>query len=410
MAFNQHRAVPGLSALVLSSIEQVAADSVRIGRDRTAQAVADLSRLFTKDRAALNIGYLDHAAHAAAYLRYFLPVNLCKIRMLLDELPREWPDQGSGSSIRILDVGSGPGVGSLAVLDWLHEHRPERIKDCTVVAVDASADALKQAGKLWETYCRESGTTAGRLVTQEGNLERMSKGAWGGRIEQQAPYDLIITANCLNELFPRHSDPVQANSELIAQLLARLAPAGTMMIVEPALRETSRALHQIRDQLLQEKCCTIYSPCLHENRCPALVHPFDWCHEERPWEPPSEIQAIDDQVGFIKDALKFSYLLLRKDGRTVVDRKPEVYRVVSELRELKGEKRAWLCNELGRSEIGRQDRLASPANAAVDAWHRGAIVQIERVVRKEREGKVSAVGRIEGDVNVQILRPVEGLG
>jgi hypothetical protein len=141
-----------------------------------------------------------------------------------------------------------------------------------------------------------------------------------------------------------------------------------------------------------------------------LVNPFDWCHEERPWEPPSEIRAIDDQVGFIKDALKFSYLLLRKDGRTVVDRKPEVYRVVSELRELKGEKRAWLCNELGRSEIGRQDRLASPANAAVDAWHRGAIVQIERVVRKEREGKVSAVGRIEGDVNVQILRPVEGLG
>ena len=94
----------------------------------------------------------------------------------------------------------------------------------------------------------------------------------------------------------------------------------------------------------------------------------------------------------------------------MVDRKPEVYRVVSELRELKGEKRAWLCNELGRSEIGRQDRLASPANAAVDVWHRGAIVQIERVVRKEREGKVSAVGRIEGDVNVQIVRPVEGLG
>ena len=409
MAFNRDRVVAGLSAPVLKSIEQVASESVRLGRDRIAQAVADLSRLFTKDRAALNIGYLDHTAHAAAYLRYFLPVNLCKIQMLLDELPPGWLEQEAGNSVRILDVGSGPGAGALAVLDWLHEHRRKRIKDCTVVAVDASAEALKQARNLWETYCRESGVTAGRLITHEGNLERMSKGAWASQLEQQAPYDLIIMANCLNELFPRHADPVQANSELVTQLLARLAPSGTMMIVEPALRDTSRALHQLRDRLLQDQRCTIYSPCLHEHRCPALVNPFDWCHEERPWEPPSEIQAIDDEVGFIKDALKFSYLLLRKDGRTVIDRRPDVYRVVSELRVMKGEKRAWLCNELGRSEIGRQDRLASPANAAVDAWHRGTLVQIERVVRKEREGKVSAVGRIERDAEVRIVRPVEGL-
>ena len=108
-------------------------------------------------------------------------------------------------------------------------------------------------------------------------------------------------------------------------------------------------------------------------------------------------RQIDQEVGFIKDALKFSYLLLRKDGRTIVERRPEIYRVVSELRELKGEKRAWLCNELGRSEVGRLDRLSSPENGGVDSWHRGAIVQIERIVRKEHGGKISALGRIERD-------------
>jgi hypothetical protein len=179
-----------------------------------------------------------------------------------------------------------------------------------------------------------------------------------------------------------------------------------MMIVEPALRETSRALHQVRDHLLQEPRCTVYSPCLHENSCPALVNPYDWCHEERAWDPPVSIQEIDGDVGFIKDALKFSYLLLRKDGKTIVDRRPDVYRVVSELRELKGEKRVWLCNETGRPEIGRQDRLTSPQNAAFDDWHRGAIVQIERIVRKEKAGKVSALRRIEQDAAVQIVRPV----
>ncbi|NGZ60842.1 MAG: hypothetical protein CV081_10130, partial [Nitrospira sp. LK265] len=188
--------------------------------------------------------------------------------------------------------------------------------------------------------------------------------------------------------------------------LTLLALHGTMMIVEPALRETSRALHQVRDRLLHEKHCTIYSPCLHEQNCSALTKPDDWCHEERTWDPPATIKAIDEEVGFIKDALKFSYLLLRKDGKTIVNRRPDMYRVVSELRELKGEKRAWLCNEQGRKEVGRQDRLASPHNEAFDQWHRGAIVQIERIIRKERRGKVSSLGRLERDAEVQIVRSV----
>ena len=406
MAFNQRQTAVRLSPIMLKSIEQVAASSIRLDHGCTAQAVADLSRLFTKDRASLRSDYLDHPSHAAAYLKYFLPINLSKIQVLLDEMPQGWPDQASGRSIRILDVGSGPGAGALAVLDWFHQHRPDRIRDLSVVAIDVSAEALKQARLLWDVYCRESGATGGRLITHEGNLERSTNGAWLSQVEQHTPYDLIVAANCLNELFSRTANPVESRVELVTQLLARLAPSGTVLVIEPALRDTSRALHQLRDRLIQEKRGTIYSPCLHENSCPALVNPFDWCHEERGWEPPPGIQKIDEAVGFIKDALKFSYLLLRKDGRTIVERRPDVYRVVSELRELKGEKRAWLCNELGRSEIGRQDRLRSDSNAPFDDWHRGAIVQIERVVRKEREGKVSAVGRIERDAVVQIVRPV----
>ncbi len=404
MAFNQRQAVARLSPILLKSIEQVATSSTRGGMGRIAEAVADLSRLFTKDRASLKSDYLDHPAHAVAYLKYFLPVNLSKIQVLLDEMPQGWPDQASGRSIRILDVGSGPGVGALAVLDWFHQHRPDRVSDLSVVAIDVSTEALKQARQLWAIYSRESGATGGRLITHEGNLERSLKGAWLSQVEEQIPYDLIIAANCLNELFSRTADPAQAKVELVTQFLAKLAPTGTLMIIEPALRDASRTLHQLRDRLIQEKRGTIYSPCLHENRCPALVNPFDWCHEERAWEPPAGIQQIDEAVGFIKDALKFSYLLLRKDGRTIVDCRPDIYRVVSELRELKGEKRAWLCNELGRSEIGRLDRLKSDSNAPFDDWHRGAIVQIERVVRKEREGKVSAVGRIERDGIVEIIR------
>lgn len=361
------------------------------------RGIVELSRRFNKERGSLNQTYLDDRLLSTAYLQYFLPVNLAKIQVLLTEMPTPEPIE----KLSILDIGSGPGTGALAVLDWWYQRRwPCAV---SVTDVDRSTRALRQARQLWEGYCRLAGPGEIDFQTVEGDLERR---AWSEQVRQKAPFDLIIFANALNEVHAEASDPIIARTALVEEALSLLATHGTMMIVEPALRETSRALHQVRDRLLHERRCTIYSPCLHENNCPALVKPDDWCHEERAWEPPASIQEIDGEIGFIKDALKFSYLLLRKDGKTIVDRRSDVYRVVSELRHLKGEKRAWLCNELGRSEIGRQDRLVSLQNAAFDEWHRGAIVQIEKIVHKERKGKVSALGRIEHDAVVQIVMSV----
>jgi Mitochondrial small ribosomal subunit Rsm22 len=276
----------------------------------------------------------------------------------------------------------------------------------SVLAADTSRESLQDTKRLWGAYCNEVGIPDHGLRCVEGNVEHPLKGDLGKQLVRGAPYALMIMANCLNELFPTAADPPVERAALVAQLLPFLAPHGSIIIVEPALRQTARALHQMRNHLLKQGLCTVYSPCLHEGACPALDHPDDWCHEERPWQTPQAIAMIDQDVGFIKDALKFSYLLLRTDGRTIVPRSPQTFRVVSELRELKGEKRAWLCNETGRSEVGRLDRKSSPENAAVDSWHRGGIVQIERIVRKEKEGKVSSVGRIESDSAVQIIRSI----
>ena len=385
-----------VSPLLLNAIGELA-EKEGISFERMARAVAELSLLFTKGRGALQRPYLEEQVLASAYLQYFMPVNLSKIRVLLSEMPA----LEVGKQFSVLDLGSGPGAGALAVLDWWHERKvPGAL---SIVAVDCSSVAHRHAKQLWDYYCRIASIAEASLRTCESDIER---NAWLEQVMKVAPFDLIILANSLNEMYVDAKDPITARVGLLTEVLSLLAPHGTLMIVEPALRETSRALHQVRDRLLQEKRCTVYSPCLHEKSCPALVNPDDWCHEERAWERPSAIQQIDEEVGFIKDALKFSYLLLRKDGKTIVERRSNIYRVVSELRELKGEKRAWLCNEQGRQEVGRQDRLTSPQNTALDRWHRGAIVQIERIVRKERGGKVSSLGRIEQDAAVQIIRAV----
>jgi len=330
---------------------------------------------------------------ASAYLQYFLPVNLSKIRVLLNEMP----GVEVGGQFSMLDLGSGPGTGALAVLDWWRERKVS--SSLSIVAVDCSSVVHRQAHQLWNHYCRIASIAEARLRTCESDIERK---AWLEQIRKGAPFDLIVLANSLNELYADAKDPLTARARLMTEVLSLLAPHGTLMIVEPALRETSRALHQVRDRLLQEKRCTVYSPCLHEKSCPALVNPDDWCHEERAWEPPSSIKEIDREVGFIKDALKFSYLLLRTDGWTIAERSPKTFRMVSELRRLKGDTRAWLCNELGRHDVGLLNRALSPSNAAWNDCQRGTIVRIEGIKRKEG----ATLSRIPAEGTIEIVRPI----
>ena len=370
-----------------------------------AAAVATLSAKFNHGEITGGKPYLEDSALRAAYLTYFLPVNLAKVQSLLEEAapvifyPTEAP-------FRFLDVGGGPGTGVLALLDWIST-RPTGTStcfDCTVL--DHSSHALQLCQRLCREYGVEVAMT-GRLNLNavECNIEKRLPRELQEGINQK-PYDLILMQNLLSELYTGRPDMIERRTALVEVLLSRLTPQGTLMLIEPALRSASRDLHLVRDRLLRQQSGTLYSPCLHEHACPALVKDDDWCHEDRKWLRPEWIERIDHAVGFIKDTLKFSYLILRKDGKTIVPRSSELHRVVSELREMKGEKRVWWCDESGRPEVGRLGRERSETNADFDDWHRGAIVRVSEIIRKERKGRPSTVGRIPASATVEIVRPV----
>lgn len=396
-----------LSPAVLRAITKVAKVNLLEHSEGPSQsivgAVSGLSEMFTRSGQVGNRVYFEDPQLRVGYLVYYLPVNLAKVQVLLDELQPIYPlvpDQ----DFRVLDLGGGPGTGAIGVLDWYLSRAARPPSTLRVIAVDRSPHALRVATDVWQAYSEQQrDQSILPLTTVECNLERSLPSTIrdGGGVNG---YQLIIVQNLLSELFVGSMDSVGQRTALIGELLNYLDSEGSLMLIEPATRSASRDLHQVRDNLLAGRHCSVYAPCLHDAPCSALVKPDDWCHEERRWEKPAWIAQVDRQVGLIKDALKFSYVILRKDGKTLVPRNPDYHRVVSELRVMKGEKRVWLCDQAGRSEIGRQDKEISVSNLAFDNWHRGAIIRVSEIVRKERKGRPAMVGRITSSGTVEIVR------
>ena len=174
------RAFQGRQPFSLSPVLATILEQLQVTQP-DADAVAELSRLFTTGRESLPIGYLDDPRLAAAYLGYFFPVNLAKIQVLLDELPEQWEQCPDDRPLRVLDLGTGPGTGVMAVLDWLNQYDPLSLRKLTIAAVDASGEALRQGRQLWNAYSSAVDMSGAELLLYAGDLAR-PKGGWHNEV------------------------------------------------------------------------------------------------------------------------------------------------------------------------------------------------------------------------------------
>jgi len=184
-------------------------------------------------------------------------------------------------------------------------------------------------------------------------------------------FDLIVAAHLLNEL-PLDAD---ARARLVLGWCRELlAEGGACVVVEPALRETSRALLEVRDRLVAAGLFVV-APCLWQGPCPALARPRDWCHASG-----AVLEAGRSRVDF-------SYLVLRARGEA--ERDPALYRVVSDRLRDKGRLRVWGCGPAGRHELVRLDRDCSDTSAAFDEVERGDVIEVDgpRVTRCRRRSR-----------------------
>lgn len=356
-----------------------------------AEKVTRLSLLLTRDRYDLPAAYLKDAGLREAYLAYFLPPNLAKIKVPLGELALHPGKVLEKERLRVLDLGCGPGTASLGVLDFFaaREQRPR----LEITAVDQVAENLKAAEELFSSLRVSRGLKAS-MKTVRSDIADLS-------FLETGHFDLVILSNVLNELFTREGRKIEKRLAVMEDIMTRLlADDGSLIIIEPALRETSREMLEVRNRLLDEGF-HVYAPCLFAGKCPALANSRDWCHEDIPWEAPAVIRELDRLTGLRKDSLKFSWLVFRKEGRSTAGFcGDDSFRVVSEPLLSKGKVEFYLCGTNGRRLVMRLDRDRSAGNEAMGTMRRGDVVGFAGLLD---EGKRYKVGK-DTRVNIRSVR------
>jgi len=322
-----------------------------------AAAVRTLSQGLTRERELAGARYMEDPKLLGGYLLFYWPVSYAQARHALRELGRPGT---------VLDLGSGPGPLAMACADAGARE---------VTAADRSSAALELL----------------RNVAGEGG-EAVATRSWNALSGDKLPddrFDLITMGHMLNELWGAQDDAVPRRAGLIERTLGHLRPGGSILVIEPALRETSRGLLQVRDRLV-EKGFLVRSPCLFSGACPALVRETDWCHAERPWTPPQLVADIGRAAGLRKEALKMSYLLLGAPGTQPAALPPgRLFRIVSEPLASKGRQRFMGCGPEGRVGLSLQEKHINEGNVLFSRLQRGDVV---RVVGTEERGDGLSLG------------------
>lgn len=319
--------MPGVPPELLERISAYRRREGGIRRESLVEGVRRLSEMFTGAR-PMEPGYLSRRALRRAYVCYYLPVNYARVRTVLREL-KGFAALPRGA--RVLDFGAGPGSASLAAVDELD--RPE------LTLVDVVDEALDDAAFLLDRP-----------------FERAAEAPAG-------PFDLILAANVLSEL----PDPAP-----LRRLLDRaLAPDGYFVLIEPATPGPSRRVMAWRDELTAAGY-RIAAPCLGAAACPMRRHGNLWCHQDAPWDAPRGLAELDRELGFDKESLKFSYLIVTHAGATRAA--PGRWRVVSNVHRSKGRAWAWLCG--AQEELVKADLLTRHRIPEFERARRGDVLEI----------------------------------
>ena len=235
------------------------------------------------------------------YLAYHFPVYFMQARHLLALLAR---DGLLKQEMTILDLGTGPGVIPLAIDDFWMCLDTAR---ATVHSVERSKENIEAFGALARSVATNNPQVTIKLpweadITSPGNVPLPDL------------IDLMVFSNVLNELAGL---PVAARADIVMNYTERLAPDGTILIIEPAEEATSTGL-RVLALALKKRGLSIYLPCTFvwgTNCTPDRCWSFQTAPSIRPTRIMNTLAACNEPFRYVNTDIKYSYVMLRKDGK-----------------------------------------------------------------------------------------------
>jgi predicted nicotinamide N-methyase len=279
-------------------------------------ALRELSDRFNRIEGAPSGDYFV-AANLDPYFAHHGWAQAAALAAIMNETPMEAPRE-------VWDLGGGPGVLTAAASVLWPKAR--------FTLTDLRAEALAWA----EARLLPLGVS---LRTQRQRLPDLPDGR----------PDLVLLGHVLNEL------PEPDQLRLLAALKTRIADKGRIMILEPALRTTTRRLMALREEL-RAAPFAIQAPCPCLGPCPMLPLDRQWCVAELPWDPPAWFRELDASAGLDRRMLSFAYLVAQKDG---APRAPKA-RVVGVPKPQKGKVERWMCTPEGGERWEALARYGEP--------------------------------------------------
>jgi SAM-dependent methyltransferase len=234
------------------------------------------------------------------YLAYHFPVYFMQTEYLLAMLA------GDGllkPSMTILDVGSGPGVVPLAIAAFWSRLDNARAAVWSVERSEEQVEAFM--------FLRDAVVPRGEHVSVKPPVRADIHEVLPHAIPEKV--DLIVFSNVLNEL---PDSTMDTRAGIVERMADRLAPDGSILIIEPADEENSTCMRTLTAELYQ-RGLFVHAPCtfIRGTTCTA---PRCWSFATAPAIRPTRLMealaSCGESYRYVNTDIKYSYAILRKDG------------------------------------------------------------------------------------------------
>lgn len=241
--------------LSLSDLQELSLVPLKEGE--LVRLIQEESRAFTVDRKNIH-QYVEDEKKVSAYALFYLPTNMPKLYFLLEQVEKLHGDQVFKSFFQktFIDVGTGPGTFSLALLFYL---KNRGYSFPAIHLIDQSNLMLKQAEKILVHFFPDiklSMSTHERVIEKDKNY-------------------IMFFGHSLNEL----SDEVSAR---YVELIRANKNITDVVWIEPGTPSFFAKQLNLRKQLCAENFSILY-PCSKSSSCPLegkqQSEKPEWCHQ-----------------------------------------------------------------------------------------------------------------------------------